>query len=75
MSELPHPASVLVERLILISLVLLLRAATYFIPSIWGPEQSHSFRLWSSLIVLALGLCFAVGTWKAWPALSLKEVP
>ena len=25
------------------------------------------FALWSSLIVLAYGIAFAVGTWRAWP--------
>ena len=30
------------------------------------------FWLWSSLIVLTLGVCYAVGTWTAWPALSTR---
>lgn len=25
------------------------------------------FALWSSLIVLAYGIAYAVGTWRAWP--------
>jgi hypothetical protein len=36
------------------------------------PELVRGFTLWSSLIVLAYGLCYAIGTWRAWPALSAK---
>jgi hypothetical protein len=25
-----------------------------------------SFALWSSAIVLVYGLCYAIGTWRAW---------
>jgi len=32
----------------------------------WSP----AFMVWSSLIVLGIGLLYAVGTWRAWPALS-----
>jgi hypothetical protein len=56
--------------LVLISLVLILRAFAYFVGDMWRPDLSHSFMAWSSLIVLALGMCFAIGTWKAWPILS-----
>ena len=56
--------------LVLISLVLMVRALAYFVRDSWRPDLSHSFMLWSSLIVLVLGLCFAIGTWRAWPALS-----
>lgn len=59
--------------LVLISAVLLLRAFAVFIPSIWAPEQSMAFRIWSSAIVLFLGVCFAVGTFRAWPRLSQKH--
>ncbi len=34
------------------------------------PERVDAFVLWSSLIVLAYGVFYAVGTWRAWPALS-----
>lgn len=34
------------------------------------PETVGGFALWSSLIVLGYGLCYAIGTWRAWPALS-----
>jgi hypothetical protein len=56
--------------LVLISLVLMARALAYFVRDSWRPDLSHSFMLWSSLIVLVLGLCFVIGTWRAWPALS-----
>lgn len=58
--------------LVLIASVLLLRAAAFFVRSSWRPDLSFGFMLWSSLIVLALGLCFAIGTWQAWPELSEK---
>ncbi len=60
--------------LIAISLVLLLRALAGLVGHLWRPDLSGMFMLWSSLIVLALGVCFTIGTWKAWPALSLKKV-
>lgn len=30
------------------------------------------FWVWSSLIVLLYGVCYALGTWIAWPALSAR---
>lgn len=56
-----------------ISVVLLARAFMVFIPSLWAPEQSMVFRSWSSAICLAMGLFFAIGTWRAWPALSKRD--
>ncbi|MEQ1688071.1 MAG: hypothetical protein ABL874_05820 [Sphingopyxis sp.] len=60
--------------LVAIAAVLLARSALGFVPSLWAPEQWPAFAIWSSLIVLALGLCFAIGTWKAWPTLSSRGV-
>lgn len=60
--------------LVLISLVLFLRAFAYFIRDSWRPDLSHSFMAWSSLIVLLLGLCFSIGTWRSWRALSAVAV-
>jgi hypothetical protein len=60
--------------LVLISLVLILRAVAGAFGPLWRPDLSASFMLWSSLMVLALGLCFAVGTWQAWPGLTQKDV-
>ena len=60
--------------LVAISLVLLLRAAAGLVGAMWRPDLSGAFMLWSSLIVLALGLCFAIGTWRAWPQLSVRGI-
>jgi hypothetical protein len=38
-----------------------------------GPDLTPQFMLWSSLIVLAYGLTYAVGTWRAWPHLSKRK--
>ncbi len=59
--------------LVLISAVLLLRAAAVFMPSLWLPEHTSTFRAVSSALVLALGACFAVGTVAAWPSLSTRS--
>ena len=59
--------------LIAIAAVLLARAALAFVPGVWAPEQTFGFRMWSSAIVLVLGLCFAIGTWKAWPSLAVRS--
>ena len=56
--------------LVAISGVLLLRALAGLVGPLWRPDLSGQFMLWSSLIVLVLGLCFAIGTWRAWPQLS-----
>ena len=58
--------------LVAISTVLLLRAAAYFIRAAWRPDLSQAFMAWSSLIVLVMGLAFAIGTWRAWPQLSQR---
>jgi hypothetical protein len=39
-----------------------------------GPGVSATFILWSSLIVLVYGIIHAVGTWRAWPHLSKRNV-
>ena len=56
--------------LVLIALVLLVRGLGFVVPGAWRPELSYGFKLWSSLIVLALGACFAIGTWRVWPKLA-----
>lgn len=66
--HLPMARSVLV----IISTLLLVRALLFFVRETWRPDLSFSFMLWSSLIVLVLGICFAVGTWRAWPTLSAE---
>ena len=56
-----------------IAAVLLARSTLAFVPSVWAPEQSMAFRIWSSVICFVMGGCFAIGLWKAWPELSLKR--
>ena len=58
--------------LVAIILVLLLRAAALFVPELWAPETGATFKIVSSLIVLALGLSFLLGTIRAWPILSVR---
>lgn len=60
--------------LVLISAIYLARAVTGFVPGgLRRPDLSAAFLFWSSLIVLLYGLVHAIGTWRAWPALSKKE--
>ncbi len=55
--------------LVIISGIFLLRALAV-IPLLLTPtEQSATFWLWSSAIVLIYGLAYAIGTWRAWPEL------
>jgi hypothetical protein len=56
--------------LVLISAVLIARAALFFVRTSWRPDLSLGFMAWSSAIVLALGLVFAIGAWQAWSALT-----
>ena len=56
--------------LVAISLVLLARGLGYPLMRVWRPELSQAFLAWSSAICTLYGLCFAIGTSKAWPALS-----
>jgi hypothetical protein len=57
-----------------IAAVLIARSALGFVPSVWAPEHTVAFRIWSSAICLMLGSCFTVGLWKAWPELSRKSL-
>ncbi|MEW5685037.1 MAG: hypothetical protein AB1942_08970 [Pseudomonadota bacterium] len=52
--------------LVVISAIYLLRGLFLF-PGLYA---GHVFTTWSSAIVLAYGVAYAVGTWKAWPALG-----
>lgn len=56
--------------LIAISTVYLLRGLVLIPAFLINPGGVLPFVLWSSLIVLVYGLCYAVGTWIAWPTLS-----
>ncbi len=61
--------------LVAISVVLVGRGASYFFAPFWAgwrPDLSQTFIVWSSLITLVMGACFAIGTWRAWPQLSQR---
>ncbi|HXG99026.1 MAG TPA: hypothetical protein VNI79_01270 [Sphingomicrobium sp.] len=61
--------------LVAISAVALARGLVIVHPSLLGrPDLSPTFMIWSSLIVLAMGLLFAIGTWRAWSYLSAKGI-
>lgn len=55
--------------LVIISGIFLLRALAVVPALLTSTEQSTTFWLWSSGIVLIYGLTYAVGTWRAWPEL------
>ena len=59
--------------LIAITAVYLLRALTLVPLAALRPDLLTPFALWSSLIVLVYGLTYALGTWRAWPALSARS--
>jgi hypothetical protein len=59
--------------LVAISAVYLARALAPLPILLLGPERISPFVLWSSLIVLAYGLAYAIGTWAAWPRLSPRR--
>jgi hypothetical protein len=77
----------LIPRLPLMRLALVLISAAYLIRGLllvpaliaWGRgketlgEHTVAFMVWSSLIVLAYGAAYAVGTWRAWPGLSARH--
>ena len=58
--------------LVLISAVYLLRGLVLIPALVLNAGGVAPFMLWSSLIVLVYGVCYAVGTWVAWPALSAR---
>ena len=63
------------SALVAISAVYLARGLVILHPPLFGrSDLSWTFMLWSSLIVLAIGLLYAVGTWRAWPTLSAKGI-
>ena len=60
--------------LVLISAIYLGRGLFVLAPAAFaGPDLSPQFMFWSSLIVLLVGLTYAVGTWQAWPILSKRK--
>ena len=63
------------SALVAISLVYLARGLMVFYPPLLGRNDlSLTFVIWSSLIVLTLGVAYAMGTWRAWPYLSDKGI-
>ncbi len=61
--------------LVIISAIYLVRGAILFTPSTMGrPDLSPDFMFWSSLIVLAFGIIYAIGTWQTWFALSKTRI-
>lgn len=59
--------------LVAISSIYLLRGLVLVPLLAIHPERVDAFALWSSLIVLGYGISYAVGTWRAWPALSARR--
>lgn len=60
--------------LFVISAIYLLRALVFVPLHMWRPQHSDSFAIWSSAIVLVYGLAYAIGTARAWPALSKDSI-
>lgn len=58
--------------LVTISAIYLARGLILFPILVLKPELIDAFTVWSSLIVLAYGLAYAVGTWKSWALLRRK---
>ena len=56
--------------LILISAMYLLRALAVLPLLMFRPELVDTFAIVSSLVVLAYGLAYAIGTWTEWAALK-----
>jgi hypothetical protein len=59
--------------LVAITAVYLLRGLVLVPIALLNPKMLDAFTLWSSLIVLVYGLCYALGTARAWPALSARS--
>lgn len=60
--------------LVTISAIYLLRAVVFVPVLMLRRQRVGAFAIWSSLIVLAYGVAYAVGTWMAWPILSLESI-
>ena len=55
--------------LVVITLIYLARGLL-IVPAVLMNREINAFGWWSSLIVLAYGLAYLVGTWRAWPTLG-----
>lgn len=60
--------------LVVISAIYLARGLLILPIALTVPYAGGEFDYWSSLVVLAYGLVHAIGTWRAWPALSYRVV-
>jgi hypothetical protein len=58
--------------LVAISAIYLARGLILFPALLLNSARVSAFDLWSSLIVLVFGITYAVGTFRAWPALAGK---
>ena len=56
--------------LVVISAIYLARGLLLVPGLVFRPRLVDSFAVWSSLVVLAYGFAYAVGTWRAWPSLG-----
>ena len=56
--------------LIVIAGIYLLRGVILFPAIANAPYPRSDFDIWSSAIVLVMGLAYAFGTWRAWPTLG-----
>jgi hypothetical protein len=63
-------APLLRPALVLITAVYLLRAAALPVMLKTMADRGAPFLVWSSLIVLIIGVVHAVGVWRAWAALG-----
>ncbi len=61
--------------LLTITAIYLLRGLALFPTLALKPALVDRFTLWSSIIVLVYGITYAVGTWRAWPALGNRTEP
>jgi len=69
-----RPLPLLRTALVAISAIYIARGLVLFYPSALArPDLSSDFLVWSSLIVLVIGLLHAVGTWQAWSSLTPIE--
>jgi hypothetical protein len=59
--------------LVTIAAIYLARGLLLFPTLFLKPELIDAFTVWSSLIVLAYGVTYAVGTWRAWAFLGKAE--
>ena len=65
-----RPLPLMRTALVAITAIYLLRGLVLLPMLAFRPDLVGSFAVWSSAVVLVYGMVHAVGTWRAWPALS-----